>query len=402
CLGQVVWWVFFALGETRRTAQEKREILRGRCYQALVLLHHASQHRVSQNRASQRRASQHRTSQGRNIPEIWEKRLAPRFPELELLPRDPAAAGTSSATSLPSPQVLGSELVPEDSPLARFQLRPKPSALAAILEETRRRRRMFYWEGGSLTALVIMGVLLLYRTLRNDIEIRKGHQRFLAGATHELKTPLSSLRLALETLKTGTVSPDRSEAFYDNMLLEVERLQNQIENLLKTASIQKRPDRNQRVDLARLLEEVVAEQRPRLAEKALDVGCEILARNTWVQGDEAALRQLLVNLIDNARLYSPKGGKVRLKLEERRGQLVFQISNSGPGIPEEDRERVFERFFRGKDTKETGGSGLGLYLARQVARDHGGKLLLLPGAERSEEERCTTFALELPQMRNEP
>jgi two-component system phosphate regulon sensor histidine kinase PhoR len=261
---------------------------------------------------------------------------------------------------------------------------------------------MFYWEGGSLTALVIMGVLLLYRTLRNDIEIRKGHQRFLAGATHELKTPLSSLKLALETLKTGAITPERTNVFYGNMLLEVERLQNQIENLLQAASVHKRADTEKRVNLARLLEEIVQEQRPRFFEKALEIHCEIDGRKTWVQGDQAALRQLLVNLIDNARLYSPKGGKVQLKLQEQKNFISFEISNTGEGIPEEDRERIFERFFRGKDTRETGGSGLGLFLAKQVALDHGGSLLLLPSADRATEERCTTFALRLPKMRSEP
>ena len=378
CLGQVVWWVFFALGETGRTAQEKREILRGRCYQALVLLH--------------------RASQTQSISKVWEAQLAERFPDLALLPASKNQAAGKESQSLGS---AGIELVGPSDPLAQFEIRPRATALAAITEETRRRRRMFYWEGGTLTTLVILGVLLLYRSLRNDIEVRKGHQRFLAGATHELKTPLSSLQLALETLKTGAVSPERAHSFYGNMLLEVERLQNQIENLLKAASLPKRPDPRERVNLARLLEEVVGEQRPRFAEKDLDIHCEIDGRDTWVRGDEAALRQCLVNLVDNARLYSPKGGWVRLKLEDREQQLSFEISNSGEGIPEPDRDHVFDRFFRGKDTRETGGSGLGLYLAKQVAQDHGGRLLLLPSAERAMEERCTTFALQLPKMRSE-
>ncbi len=396
CLGQVVWWVFFALGETGRTAQEKREILRGRCYQALVLLH--------------------RASHGKSVPQAWKSQVAERFPDLELLHVTQGKAGSKEPSALGSKGIElggvevdpkgaagegGSEERESRDTLAHFEIRPRAAALAAITEETQRRRRMFYWEGGTLTTLIILGVLLLYRSLRNDIEIRKGHQRFLAGATHELKTPLSSLQLALETLKTGAVSPERTDAFYGNMLLEVERLQNQIENLLKAASLRGRPDTKKKVNLARLLEEVVGEQRPRYAEKDLDIHCEIEARNPWVQGDEAALRQCLVNLVDNARLYSPKGGRVQLKLEDGGQQLSFVISNSGEGIPEQDRSRVFDRFFRGKDTRETGGSGLGLYLARQVAKDHGGQLLLLPSAERAMEERLTTFALLFPKMRNE-
>ncbi|GEM_PF-2935893 len=379
CIGQVVWWVFFALSETGRTAQEKREILRGRCYQALVLLH--------------------RFSQQKNIEKAWNQDVGPQFPDLELRrSRTLEKAADLNASKLAS---KGGELVGPKDPLAQFLIQPRVSALSTILEETHRKRRMFYWEGGTLTTLVILGVLLLYRTLQNDIEIRKGHQRFLAGATHELKTPLSSLKLALETLKTGTISKERAEVFYGNMLLEVERLQNQIENLLKTASLQKRPDTKQKVNLVRLLEEIVNEQRVRYAEKALDLSCEIKGRNTWVLGDEAALHQCLTNLLDNARLYSPKGGKVRLKLEEQKNNLSFQISNTGGGIPEEDRDRVFDRFFRGKDTQETGGSGLGLFLAKRVALDHGGQLVLLSNRENAIEESWTTFSLHLPKMRNE-
>jgi signal transduction histidine kinase len=144
------------------------------------------------------------------------------------------------------------------------------------------------------------------------------------------------------------------------------------------------------VTLARVAEAAVAEQQPFADGKRIDVEVDADPA-VAVHGSEDALGILAKNLLDNALRYTPEGGRVEVRVQGIADEAVLEIADDGPGIPPEERDRVFDRFYRGRDV-EVPGSGLGLAIAREVAALHGGRLSLLPGLQ----GRGVTVRLTLP------
>lgn len=202
-------------------------------------------------------------------------------------------------------------------------------------------------------------------------------QRFTDDASHELRTPLTVLRSVGEVGLAGTRSPSEYQEIIASMLEETGRLTRVVDVLLTIARSERRGGVHpERVDLAALATDV-AGQLAVLAEErsqrlTVEAPCQVPVR-----GDSALLHQAVVNLVDNAIKFGPPGGRIRVAVQERRPDGCIEVSDEGPGIPEADRERVFERFFRvqGHSQRERG-VGLGLALVRSVAAAHGGRVEL--------------------------
>jgi two-component system sensor histidine kinase MprB len=189
-------------------------------------------------------------------------------------------------------------------------------------------------------------------------------RRFAADASHEMRTPLTALRGDIETLRAHDLPPaERGEALGD-MAASVERMDRLVEGLLGLARVDGDAGEAERVDLGEMLAEIAAADE-----------CEELAPGVVVTGDRAALRGMLVNLIDNARRH---GGGVSVAVAARDGEAVVSVADDGPGIAPEDRERVFDRFYRAPDRRGVPGAGLGLPIARATAERWGGSLRLVP------------------------
>ncbi len=350
-LAQVAWWIYFQVQDTRRVEVSKRKQIEGLCYEALLEI-------------------------GDDLPEgasplavreALERRLAARYPMLELTD-EPGSGGAR----------LGRLRPDMHESLASLLIRPREKALLRILDEARRRRRMFLLEGATLTLLVLLGLLHLSRALGRERRLQAQHERFLAGATHELKTPLASLKLGLQTLSRSGLDPERSRHYLSRMSGEVDRLQIQIENLLHMAAGDRYRERREVGDLRKDVAEILIEVRRRAEEKGIEVRFEDGEDPIPVERDREALRQLVGNLFDNAFKHGPEGSTVHAFLGIEEGKAVLRIRDEGPGVPPGDEERIFEKFYRGEDavSLSQGGSGLGLYLARQTARAHGGSLEL--------------------------
>ncbi|HEX8557470.1 MAG TPA: heavy metal sensor histidine kinase [Pyrinomonadaceae bacterium] len=221
-------------------------------------------------------------------------------------------------------------------------------------------------------------------------------RRFMADASHELRTPLSVMSTAAGvTLK----KEHRDEGEYREALRVVgeqtRRLSRIVQDMftLARADAGRYPLRRQALYLNDLLEEVGRAGAMLGSEKGVKVELNN-AREAAFHGDEDLLRRMLLNLVDNAVKFTPPGGVVRLGLERRGGEYLLFVSDTGPGIPAEARAHVFERFYRADKTRaraEDGGAGLGLAIARWVARAHDGDLELADS-----EENGATFTARLP------
>jgi len=194
-------------------------------------------------------------------------------------------------------------------------------------------------------------------------------RRFTADAAHELRTPLAALKLQLDVARRANDQPARVAA-YDDLNAGVDRASHLVDQLLTLARIEPEALATRAVDcdLAAIAKEAIVARDALAAEKHIDLG---LARETsaHVRGDPASLTILLSNLLDNALRYTPEGGKIDVALDSDDGCTVLTVVDTGPGIPAEERERVFDRFFRGADNRELG-SGLGLSIVKRIADAH--------------------------------
>jgi len=194
-------------------------------------------------------------------------------------------------------------------------------------------------------------------------------RRFTADAAHELRTPLAALKLQLDMARRAVDTADRDAAYAD-LDARVRRASHPVDQLLTLARIEPeaRAETTAECDLVALAKEAIVARAPLAADKHVDLG---LAREApgVVRGDPATLAVLMSNLIDNALRYTPRGGRVDVAVDRAPEAVVFSVSDTGPGIAPDERERVFDRFYRAGASSEPG-SGLGLSIVKRIADAH--------------------------------
>ena len=249
-----------------------------------------------------------------------------------------------------------------------------------------------------LLAALIAGVVLNTFFLVREIRRNEQHDAFINAVTHELKTPVASIRLYLETLQSRSVDEDKRKEFYAIMLDDSDRLLDTIEQILRTGRIgpaSRRPNLS-RFDLGALVDDCVERARTlnQLTGKALIYDA---APTVIVQADLDEVRAAVSNLIDNAIKYS--GTKVAVTVETAmldKKNAIVRVQDHGPGIPKTELKDIFKRFYRVPGpTTRVPGTGLGLYIVRSVAKRHGGRAW----AESEGAGRGSTFTLQLPLAR---
>jgi two-component system OmpR family sensor kinase len=208
----------------------------------------------------------------------------------------------------------------------------------------------------------------------NDLLARLGRaldreRAFIGDAAHELRTPIAAVGLQLQVLERARPGPEREQALA-RLEAGVERSARLVQQLLELARQgEAMADRAPaRVDLAAVAREVVVEQAPQAQARGIDLGLDASAAQ--IEGDAEGLRVALGNLVDNAIRYTPPGGKVDVRVRTEGAEVIAEVLDTGPGIPPEERERVFDRFYRGGAAAGSG-SGLGLAIVREIATRHG-------------------------------
>jgi two-component system sensor histidine kinase SenX3 len=253
--------------------------------------------------------------------------------------------------------------------------------------------------GVLLLGLVISGVVLNTTFLVREIRRNEQHDAFINAVTHELKTPIASIRLYLETLQARSVDESRRQEFYKTMLADSDRLLSTVEQVLRTGRmrISRRIVHFSPIDLHALIEDCMARARilHKLQADALryERGPDIS-----IQGDPDEVRAAISNLLDNAVKYSGSNINVVVEAAPVDGKYVaLRVRDEGAGIPKAELKRIFQRFYRipGPLATRFKGTGLGLYIVRSVAKRHGGRAW----AESEGPGRGSTFVLQLPIVR---
>ena len=244
-------------------------------------------------------------------------------------------------------------------------------------------------------AAIITGLILNTTFLVREIKRNEQHDAFVNAVTHELKTPVTSIRLHLETLlsREASVSEAKRREFYGVMLEDSNRLLQTIEQVLNTGQASSTPLHLERHDLTALVDECVTFTRTRL--HLADGALRLMTRGgVEVVGDRNELRGAIVNLLDNAVKFSGDHVDVAVAVALEGDRAVVRVRDSGPGLPSSEAKRIFKRFYRvpGPLTQRVKGTGLGLFIVQSAAKRHGGRAY----AESAGPGTGSTFCLELP------
>jgi signal transduction histidine kinase len=248
-------------------------------------------------------------------------------------------------------------------------------------------------------SLIIAGLIVYTVFIVREIRRNEQHDSFINAVTHELKTPIASIRLYLETLQSREVEDTKRKEFYAVMLADTERLHYTVEQVLK-AGIAGQKDRKHPetpVSLDTLVHETMelAKVRHHLDGESLTYRLDPRIIDPIVNGDPDELRTALSNLLDNAVKYSPQEVQVKIELlQAPEDRLQVRVRDYGVGIPRNQLKLIFRRFYRvpGRGLRQVKGTGLGLYIVRSIAKKHGGRVF----AESEGEGKGSTFTLELP------
>ncbi|QQS15592.1 MAG: CHASE domain-containing protein [Candidatus Moraniibacteriota bacterium] len=309
------------------------------------------------------------------------------------------AAGKHMVDFVPMETESGERVLPQDRPLSKVL-----NAGKVVIDPD----KYYVRKDGSRVSVELnvapvesegrsIGVIEIFRDISKEKEVDRMKTEFLSLASHQLRTPLAAMKWFLEILMDGT-----SGKLKDNQRDIVERVNRSNNNMIELVNSLLNVSRLEQgrimvdpspTDLKQLLQEVLGELTVSFQSKKQEIVNHFDATTLVINVDAKLIRQIYLNLVSNAVKYSPLGSKIEISLTKMSGDVVFSVKDSGYGIPKDEHDRIFTKFYRASNiaTKETDGNGLGLYLVKKIVEVSGGRIWF-----ESEENKGTTFSFSLP------
>jgi signal transduction histidine kinase len=229
-------------------------------------------------------------------------------------------------------------------------------------------------EGSMFILVFLLGAYSLHKSINREKKLQEQKKNFLLSVTHELKSPLASIKILLQTIQKRNLTKEQVLDFINKSLLDVERLDDMVENMLLASKIDNRSYSfpKAKFNLSVLVDSIVN----RLQISKCDCNQQIINAEIEpkieITGDKFALTSVVTNLVENAVKYSSPCETVNVKLFEKDGKVYFQVADHGIGIADNEKHRIFDKFYRvgSEDTRNTKGTGLGLYIVKEVLDKH--------------------------------
>lgn len=241
-----------------------------------------------------------------------------------------------------------------------------------LIEAQPHRMAMIVGEGIFFMLIFVVGALKLKKAFVREHRIQKQQQNFLLAVTHELKSPLASIKLAIQTILKRDLDKAKREQLLSNSLKDIERLDDLVGNVLIATKLEniQRNFPKEHINFTELVEQVAG--RLQIHSCTSQIIKAELEPDIHIEGDRFALTNVVTNLIENAIKYSPPCAHVFVKLSKNEGNILFSVADHGIGIQDEEKKRIFNKFYRvgNEDTRKTKGTGLGLYIVKTVLEKH--------------------------------
>lgn len=262
-----------------------------------------------------------------------------------------------------------------------------------LAAQYQRQEYMILGEAAVFVISLVIGIWLINRSYHKEMTAAQQRRNFLLSITHELKSPLASIQLVLETFLKRDLAKPQAERLTTNALKETERLNTLVNDLLLSAKLETAYQPHMEpLDLGELLDELLTKLRDKYprAELSLQLPKEL----PYFIGDKMGMTSVALNLLENAIKYSGEAPRVAVRLNTLPNQdILLEIADQGIGINDRDKRRVFEKFYRvgREDTRTTKGTGLGLYIVDQIVKAHAGRITI-----QDNQPQGTIFKIELP------
>lgn len=247
---------------------------------------------------------------------------------------------------------------------------------------------MVIGEASVFLIILLIGARTIIKSVQKEISLTKQQQNFLLSTTHELKTPIASVKLLLETLKKHEIERDKRNELIDHAAVEIDRLNALVENILTAGQLE---NTNFKFDLSKTnISELTKETIDRIKQTNNHHFHAEIQPNIEINSNATVFSSILINLVDNAIKYSDPLSKITVRLTKEKSVLL-EVTDEGNGIPLENRQLIFNKFYRSEneETRKTKGTGLGLYIVKQLVEMHNARIVVKDNSPKG-----TTFVIQ--------
>lgn len=255
-----------------------------------------------------------------------------------------------------------------------------PSTYASRLKELEskrnKRKSQYIGEGSTFLLVILIGAAVVYSSFRRSTSLSKQQNNFMLAVTHELKSPIAAIKLNLQTLERHELDAAKKEVLINRCILEANRLNDLCNNMLIASQMEGRQyvAAHEQLNFTELVEDSLKDyiiRYPKRFEEGILASCSL-------KGDKLLLHMAVNNLLENAIKYTPENKPISVSLSVKNNAAILQIADQGIGIPNKEKNKIFNKFYRvgNEETRKTKGTGLGLYLTSKIVKQHSGRIVV--------------------------
>jgi K+-sensing histidine kinase KdpD len=264
-------------------------------------------------------------------------------------------------------------------------------AFIEIRERENTRKRQYLGEGATFLAIILIGAGVVYSSIRSSHLLSRQQTNFILSVTHELKSPIAAMKLNLQTMAKRKLNEETQQQLITRSVNEANRLDDLCNNLLLASQIESRHFKpaDERLDLSDVVEECISAY----AHRGKNKFTTKLEEECFTSGDRFLWRLAINNLLENAAKYAPPDSEITIELVRQDEELVLSVADEGEGIPDEEKGKIFRKFYRigNENSRKTKGTGLGLYLTSKIIQQFKGAILV-----RNNSPRGSVFEITAP------
>ncbi len=246
--------------------------------------------------------------------------------------------------------------------------------IAEITAKRDSRTNQYLGEGITFLIVILVGAFVVYSSFKRSLQITRQQNNFMLSVTHELKSPIAGIKLNLQTMERHKLDEEKNKALLNRSINEANRLNDLCTNILLTSQMEGNQyvPAKERINFSELVEDSIehyANRYPQRFEEDIESDCII-------NGDRLMLQMAFNNLLENAVKYTPSDKPISITLDRKNNVIVLQVADQGNGIPDEEKKKIFGKFYRigNENSRTSKGTGLGLYLTSKILKQHKGKI----------------------------